>query len=282
MAIGQNLRLADRVARHAPRVVEDDTGFRFVFHDYMRPYARNLLCRAVTAGQYDAICALVRPGDTVFDVGAHIGRFSVFVEKLVGETGRVFAFEPVPQTYWALRECLALNRSQRVQAEQAAICDRVGTAEMHCFPPEFSSWNSLGKPIMTTPAGRQVTPAQTAIVPALTLDHICRRDGIDRVDFLKVDVEGFEAAVFCGAHRLLAERRIGRICFEISQAPLAGAGSTAREVFDILESHGYRVYQFDEKARRFEGPLRDSNAYWANYYASAEALAPEVTVARAA
>src|SRR5690606_20788725 len=130
IATWQNLRLADRVTRHAPHVVEDDTGFRFVFHDHMRPYARNLLCRAATASQYDAIRALVRPGDTVFDVGAHIGRFSLLVEQLVGDTGRIYAFEPVPTTYWSLRECLALNRSKRVTPEQAAICDRIDTAEM--------------------------------------------------------------------------------------------------------------------------------------------------------
>lgn len=278
----QNLRLADRVARHAPHVVEDDTGFRFVFHDYMRPYTKNLLCRAATAGQYDAIRTLIHPGDTVFDVGAHIGRFSIFADKLVGETGCIYAFEPVPSTYWALRECLALNRAQHVIAEQAAICDRVGIAEMNCFAPEFSSWNSLGKPTMKTPTGQSVAPAERVPVPALTLDCICERNGIDRIDFLKVDVEGFEAAVFRGAERLLRERRISRICFEISQAPLVGAGSTPREVFNALESHGYRVYQYNEEQRRFDGPIRDSSAFWANYYASAEVLSPQVIAAQAA
>lgn len=278
----RNARLADRVARGAPCVVEDDTGFRFVFHDHMRPYARNLLHRAATASQYDAIRALVRPGDTVFDVGAHIGRFSLLIEQLVGPAGRIFAFEPVPDTYWSLRECLALNRSTRVIAEQAAICDRVGQAQMNCFAPALSSWNTLGTPVMKTPAGQAVVPGEQVVVPALTLDHICARDGIERIDFLKVDVEGFEAAVFRGAARLLREQRIGRICFEISQAPLAGAGSSAREVFGVLESHGYSIYQYEPQGRRFDGPIRDSTAGWANYYAAAQPLSAQATRAIAA
>lgn len=278
IATWQNLRLARRVARGAPCVIEDDTGFRFVFHDHMRPCARNLLHRAATASQYDAIRALVRPGDTVFDVGAHIGRFSLLIEQLVGDTGRIFAFEPVPDTYWSLRECLALNRSTRVIAEQAAICDRVGRARMNCFDPELSAWNTLGNPTMTTATGVQVAPTAHVTVPALTLDQVCERDGIDRIDFLKVDVEGFELAVFHGATRLLGERRIDRLCFEISQLPLAGAGIAARQVFELLESFGYTVYEFDAQSGRFAGPVHDSTAFWSNYYASARSLPAEMCI----
>lgn len=269
-------RVNERIVRHAtrdaPAIVTDDAGFRFTLHPWMRPYARNLLHRSTTSGQYAAIDAVLDRDGIIFDVGAHAGRFSAFVDGRLSERGRVYAFEPVPETYWMLRENLMLNRCTKVIATQAAVCDRVGRVEMNLFAPEFSSWNSMGKPQMTTPAGQRVSPQHSLSVAADTLDAFCEREGIERIDLLKVDVEGCEASVFRGARRLLSQRRIGRICFEISTDPLAGAGVTARDVFAELQFHGYAVYDYDAAARRFRGPLHDSSAYWANYYASAEPL----------
>jgi FkbM family methyltransferase len=261
-----------RAAADAPVVLTDDTGFRFTFHPWMRPYAKNLLRRSSTAGQWAAVAALVRPNDVVFDVGAHVGRFSAFVNRLLSDEGRVFAFEPVPDSFWMFMENMALNRCTRVIATQAAVSDRAGSVTMNLFPPEFSSWNSMGQPVMKTPTGLSIAPGREVAVPATTLDAACVREGIARIDFLKVDVEGFEKAVFDGARGLLSRRRIGRICFEISADPLRGAGMTARDVFATLESYGYGVHGYDDAARRFTPRVHDTDAQWANFYASVEPL----------
>ena len=271
-------------SRNAPLVLADSSGFRFTFHPWMRPYAKNLLDRTTTSGQWDAIRQLVAPDDVVFDVGAHAGRFAAHAERFTSTAARIYAFEPVPHTFQMLRENLALNGCTRVIATQAAVSDRDGIATMNLFPPAFSSWNSLGKPVMKTPTGGRLSPAESVSVPAITLDGFCERERISRIDFLKVDVEGFEKSVFEGSRRLLSERRIGRICFEISADPLRGAGVTARDVFDVLSTHGYFVHGFAEASGCFTAPVRDSDAFWANYYASAERLdlVPPATAASAA
>lgn len=270
-SIGNRVALA-RAQHNAPRIFTDACGFRFVFQPWMRDDAKPLLERRGTSGQWAAIAQLIEPGDTVFDVGAHAGRFSAFVDPLVGDTGRVFAFEPVPESYWMLRENLVLNRCTRVIATQAAVGRATGRATMHLFPRQFSSWNSLGRPTMKTMTGQRLVPIESVQVPCLSLDAFCTEQAIERIDFLKVDVEGFERDVFLGASRLLGQGRIGRICFEISQDPLKGAGLAARDVFETLERFGYGVYAFDDAANRFTGPCHNSDEYWANYYASTESL----------
>jgi len=211
---------------------------------------------------------LIGSGDVVFDIGAHVGEFSVLASRLAAPNGSVIAFEPVPETYWLLRETLVLNRCEHVTPVQKAICDAVTTAQMNLFQKQYSSWNTMGKPLMPTPGGNYIEPSQTITVSTETIDNYCATHEIAHINFLKVDVEGFEKSVFAGAKHMLCEQRIDYICFEISQDPLKGAGVKAQEVFEILAASGFQSYEYREEDGRFYGPLHDSLEYWANYYAS--------------
>jgi FkbM family methyltransferase len=214
----------------------------------------------------------VRPGDVAFDVGANIGIYTALLSRLCGPTGRVFTFEPVPDTYWRLRESLALNRCGNVIPVQSAVCERDGTARINLFDAHFSEWNSLGMPSMFNLDGSRISPHDSVEVPACTLDQFCAAEKIERVNFLKVDVEGFELSVFKGAERLLRERRVDFLCFEISQEPLKGAGVESRQVFQALEALGYSSYGLDRTTGKFYGPIRDSSEEWMNFYASTSDL----------
>jgi hypothetical protein len=149
-----------------------------------------------------------------------------------------------------------------------AVSSRSGSATMNLFEPQFSAWNTFGTPCITTPDARRVKPSKSIEVSAITLDEFCVRQRIERVDFLKVDVEGFETSVFEGAEKLLREHRIDTVCFEISQAPLRGANAKSCDTFLALERHGYTAYLFSGKTRAFEGPLHDTTEECANFYAS--------------
>jgi FkbM family methyltransferase len=264
----QEWRVLHSAAKNAPVVLQDNFDIRFILYPWARPHAHILLNRTTDTAPSKAMSLLIRPGDVVFDVGAHIGRYSVLAHRLSGAEGMVFSFEPVPDTFWMLRETLALNRCCNVTAVPRALCDEVGSVTINLFELKHSSWNTLGLPTMSTPDRKQVCPSTSMVVPSDTIDHFCGTEGIDRINFLKVDVEGFEKSVFAGAGRYLRERRIDYICFEVSQAPLEGAGVTAREVFQVLEAHGYSIWQFNEASSTFVGPVHDSSEYWANYYAS--------------
>jgi FkbM family methyltransferase len=196
------------------------------------------------------------------------------LSRLCGKNGRVWAFEPAPDTYWRLRETLALNRCENVVPVQSAICEAPGYVKMKLFEQQFAEWNSLAGMSMRAADGTEIFPRQSVDVAANSLDGFCEEEHIDHINFLKVDVEGFELAVFRGAQRLLREHRIDYICFEISKEPLKNAGVNSRKVFEALEMHGYRAYRFDQNLAKFQGPIEDTAAAWENFFATWKNISP--------
>lgn len=213
--------------------------------------------------EFTALQEIVSANAVIVDAGAHIGLHSVLMSRIIGPGGVIYAFEPVKDTYWKLRETLALNRIDNVIAVQSALKDTVGFEKMNIFPEASSEWNSFG-----IPATNEDRPIAVEEVPTNTLDSFAKERNISHIDFLKIDVEGVEKYVFRGAKRLLNEKRIRIISFEVSQAPLEGTNSTAKELFDTLESYGYISYEFDPQTNTFLGPIKDSHVQHKNYYAS--------------
>jgi FkbM family methyltransferase len=249
-------------------VMQDIHGMRFVLYPFDRPNLFSLFRRSADVAEFEVISELVRPGNIAVDIGANVGVYAVQLSRLCGPTGHVWAFEPVPDTYWRLRETLALNRCDNVSPIKGAVSDEDGTVRMGLFEPQFAEWNSIGNHLMHTADGTPVSPDQSVEVPALTLDKFCEAKGIERINFMKVDVEGFEYSVFRGAQRLLREHRVDYICFEISKEPLYGAGVESRNVFGELKAHGYAAYRYDTNTSRFQGPIQDTSELWMNFFAS--------------
>lgn len=264
----QNEQERLRLLREAMPIFKDVNGFRFVLYPYDAANLLNLARHPADVAEFEVIPRLVHPGDVAFDIGANIGLYSVLLDRLCGPSGRVWAFEPVPETYWRLRETLALNRCGNVVPVQAAVCKREGGIVVNLFGPEHSEWNSLGTPCMKEVNGGSVVPERSVGVPACSLDQFCANENIKRINFLKVDVEGFEIPVFEGAESLLSERRVDYICFEVSRSPLKGAGFESRQVFEALERHGYLSYTVEKTGGKFEGPVQDTTEEWANFFAS--------------
>ncbi|ONH30646.1 FkbM family methyltransferase [Pseudofrankia asymbiotica] len=249
-------KIATRVLRSAPFVIEDEFGIRLLIPPYMRPTARQLVHRHADRAPFALMSTLLRPGDVVLDVGANVGVYAVHASRHVGPDGRVYAFEPVPATAGRLAETLAINGCRNVTVVRAAVTDQPGTITMNVYSdPVHADWNSMGKHPMRSYAGKEVHPDLTAEARAETLDTWAAGAGIDDVAFCKVDVEGFERHVFAGAARLLAERRIRVIAFEISEDPLAGEGGTPSDVFLALTGHGYKILRSGEVGSPLVGPI---------------------------
>lgn len=129
---------------------------------------------------------LVRPGDTAVDVGANIGYVTLLLAQTVGPGGNVHAFEPDPDNLLELERTVAQNRLPNVRVHPCAVGDAEGVASL------ASGINARLRTEGTVP------------VRVRRLDDVLRGQ---RVDFLKIDVEGHEGAVLAGATRLLAEQR---------------------------------------------------------------------------
>lgn len=156
-----------------------------------------------------AIHRLLRPGGCFVDVGANVGYFSAIAAAVVGPSGRVFAFEPHDQHYLRLNLFVDMNcPACSVHAYQAAVCESDGIVS-------FYESNQPGRHSLEL---ERVDPQQflrERKVRSICLDSFARDNHLERIDLLKIDVEGAEHRVLLGARSLLKEKRIGQIIVEI-------------------------------------------------------------------
>ena len=191
--------------------------------------------RNVYLGTYEPYdSALVRrhlkPGMTVIDIGANIGYYSLMAAAKVGPGGRVISFEPNPELAGRLQETIHENKLANVTLEQAGVSDKPGWAEL--FLP-----NEIGNNTATMIANEGGHPVR---VPIVTLDEYLEQHQIDRVDFLKIDVEGFEPKVIQGARSAIRAKKIKAIFCEFNGTWLRQAGTTPKAYYDQLRSLGLR------------------------------------------
>jgi FkbM family methyltransferase len=204
----------------------------------------------------------------VFDVGANIGDYSLMLSKLVGDTGKVYAFEPASSTFNKLKERLDKNNCKNILPFQYAIYSENTQIKFNEFPDDFSVWNSIGKPEMLDPSGsgKYISIVQTEMVEAVKLDDFCQVNQVKSIDYLKVDVEGAESDVFQGAINLLRNKSIKLIQFEISQKMLEGLNRQAQSTFDLLTTNGYECHQILVNGK-IGNLVSTSNSFYENYIA---------------
>ena len=169
----------------------------------------------------------LRPGMHVADIGAHIGWMTMLMARAVGGGGSVLAFEPNPNIAKQLRENLKLNELGQASVLEMALSDSSGEAEFHILPHSTTSHLVSER---DAPSG-----ATTIRVPLMRLDElIFRPESAAKLDVLKIDVEGGEAAVLRGAGRVLGELR-PKVLIEVHNL---GALEECRAV---LESQRYEI-----------------------------------------
>lgn len=210
----------------------------------------------------------VKSGMTVFDVGSNIGDYSVLFSKIVGKKGKVYAFEATETTYNQLQQRLKQEKCRNVSAFHHAVYSENKQIEFNEFPQDYSVWNSIGTPKMLNPdgGGEYVPIVKTELVEAISLDTFCEEHNIQKIDYLKVDVEGAESDVLQGATQLLKNKAVEFIQFEISQKMLEGLNRNASTTFEILKNNGYECHRITKKGEIGE-EVFGSDSFYENYIA---------------
>jgi FkbM family methyltransferase len=149
----------------------------------------------------------LRPGMTVYDIGANIGFFSLLATRLVGTTGHVTAFEADPEIAARLRENVARNQGGPISMEVKAVWSSSNPVFFARADAEVSPDRGLGH-VIDNVAER--SEPGTIRVEAVSVDEHVRKFGAP--DFIKCDVEGAEVEVFRGAEKLLNESRPIILC----------------------------------------------------------------------
>jgi FkbM family methyltransferase len=200
----------------------------------------------------EALARLVRDGDVFVDCGANVGTFTVAAGLAVGPTGRVYAFEPDPRTRSYLeRNVRRHGVDDRVVISDAALGSTSG-------PMSFTQYdNDVVSSFVEAPSAFSPGAAVGRIdVDVVTLDAV----GPSHVDFVKIDVEGYEFEVLRGAQRLLARCPDAILMFEINPATLERAGHAPGEVFDLFASDRWALWLIDEHTADAPAPIRALNA----------------------
>lgn len=177
-------------------------------------------------GRYDpsamqALAEHLRPGATVYDIGAHVGYLTLFAAQRVGAAGRVVAFEPLPLNLRYLRAHLRANRADNVEVVAACVSDRGGTVGF-----EVGGGTGRGRLVSRAARGRRL--------PAICLDDEVLAGRLPAPDFVKVDVEGAEQRLLEGARQTLARNRPTLLLSVHSEALKQGCRQ-------FLETLGYQV-----------------------------------------
>ena len=173
----------------------------------------------------------LRAGGVAIDVGANVGWHTLLMAARVGAEGRVWAFEPNPTTRERLLAAVDANRLSQVRVDPRALADsdRVSGFEA---PPAGHVWDGTGRLATASDVGR--------LVECTTLDAFAAQRNLDRVDLLKIDVEGFEPAVLRGASRMLRSMRPA-VVFEYDPAYVSRSG-TAADLNGYFRDCGYRLF----------------------------------------
>jgi FkbM family methyltransferase len=184
---------------------------------------------------------IIKPGDIVIDIGANIGAHTLHFAQLVGPMGRVIAFEPTDYAFSKLQRNLELNPvlRNRVLAMQVLLDSGEG------IKPESipSSWELLGKSTNRKHTVHLGTYNSVDSATTRTLDSVLSELAISRVQFIKLDVDGYELSVLKGAKNALenATQIIMEICPYIYQEH----GYTLSDILDLLNQ--YKMYDFKNR-----------------------------------
>jgi FkbM family methyltransferase len=197
--------------------------------------SRHVLLRdGFEEGEQNFLLRFLQPGMTVLDLGAHHGLYTLLASKRVGAKGHVIAFEPSPRELQRLRWNLVLNRCRNVSIEPSALGNVEGTTELFVCLGRETGCNSLRSPIVSEPV-RKVQ------VPITSLDRYLQRTGVQKADFVKMDVEGAELEVLKGAHTLLNVLRPLIIC-EMVDVRAEPWGYRSMEIYESLATRNYQWF----------------------------------------
>jgi len=229
------LRLADELDYRLPIRARLGNGMtmRVAWNDYV---SRNIL----TSGYYEpeiirVFETFLRPGMVLFDVGGHVGQYSLVGSRLVGATGSVHSFEPDPRTFAWLKANVEANHLANVHVNQMALAGETGEKQFFFATPKDIGSNSLSKP--SNFSGR------TAIVRCMTINDYMKEHGIHHVDMMKIDVEGAESFVLSGASSILNGAEKPLIVIEFEEARQKAFGNSCEKLGAFLRDRGYDLYR---------------------------------------
>jgi FkbM family methyltransferase len=178
-------------------------------------------------------------GDVIVDVGAGSGTDAPAFSQAVGPAGRVLAIEAHPITFRRLELTCKHNHLANVTCICRAVMDQAGQVRIEDGPQDISNAVSAA-------------PTKTSVsVAADTLDEICRQHGVERVDLLKMNIEGAERLAIAGMEQVIRRTRYACIACHDFRGAAGEAMCTRQLVMHFLRGHDFTLVTRDQDPRPF-------------------------------
>lgn len=168
-------------------------------------------------------------GGTAIDVGANLGEWTLAMSAQVRDTGRVFAFEPVTDIANILRKSVWINRFSQTEVVETALSDSEGSG-VFTIRDDHSGMSGFDGPLVRSDAERTLEVSKT------TLDSFAEQRKLDRLDFIKIDVERHEVEVIAGAQKTLARFKPALVMEAGLETP-----EQRERIYAMLKTAGYEL-----------------------------------------
>lgn len=209
----------------------DGISYAIIINRAWEPYTTNLFKQ------------LILKGMNCIDIGAHVGYFTLLMAELVGDSGRILAFEPAAENYNFLVENIKLNNFKNITAIQKAVSDRTGQAKLYL--------NRSGSDLHTL-YGQGSDCTESIAVNRVSIDEFLRGE-MCPVDIMKIDVEGGELAVLSGMTETCSLSDNLKLFIEFCPHLLKQSNTDMVEYWNKLVELGFKhIFLIDESQGKLE------------------------------
>jgi FkbM family methyltransferase len=179
----------------------------------------------------------IKAGDTVVDLGAHIGYYTLLAAKCVGKQGKVYAFEPDPHNFSLLKKNITVNGFQNVILVNKAVSDANRKTKLYLSERnkgDHRLYNSNDK-------------RKSITVDTITLDSYFKQLDNPSIDLIKIDIQGSEMKAIQGSEKILKENKHLIIFTELSPIGFQLIGASASEYLSLLVKNKFSIHEINEK-----------------------------------
>ena len=225
-------------------------------------YAAHLF-KALTKTRFKPLIPLiaqhVKADSVVIDVGANAGYFTKIFSSLTPQ-GKVYAFEPGGYARSILSKVVSIHGLKNVCLIPMGLSDKHAVNTLHM---PVKSKGNLGFGLSHLGDDKSVDPRDTLTeeIKLTTLDEFFASEKINRVDLIKIDIEGWELRALEGGRNTIATHK-PVLMLEMVDRFLTRAGDSSRKMWDFLKGHGYDIYRYDDKSGRtdfLEAPVDEGD-----------------------
>jgi FkbM family methyltransferase len=181
-----------------------------------------------------------RQSQTIFDLGANVGIYSLLASA-ANPAARIHAFEPTPELAGAFKRNVARNYMTNIVVNSAAVGSRTGLAYLNRCVGDDGTNEGMNFVLSQQVDG--AVPIQT-----VSIDDYCADRAIQRIDLMKLDIEGGELGALQGSTILLERSAVGCIMLELMDWAAARSGTTVGSIVGLLESFGYELYTLEQSS----------------------------------